>query len=78
MSSRGKYLATCEGDDYWTDPLKLQKQVDFLESNPEYVVCYHNINSVNENSEIIQASFIEQGSLRDYSQDELKKSYFYN
>jgi len=49
-NAKGKYIALCDGDDYWTDPHKLQKQVDFLEANPDFVICHHNMKIIYENS----------------------------
>jgi glycosyltransferase involved in cell wall biosynthesis len=49
--AKGKYIAICEGDDYWTDKTKLQKQVDFLDSNPDYSVCFHPVRVFFENKE---------------------------
>lgn len=45
---KGKYVALCEGDDYWIDNNKLQKQVDFLEANPNYSVCFHPVKFIYE------------------------------
>lgn len=54
----GKYIAFCEGDDYWIDPYKLQKQVDFMESHPKCTLCFHNAIVVNEEKNVINPSMI--------------------
>ena len=56
----GKYMIILEGDDYWTYEYKLQKQVDFLESNPEYIAVAHNMKMVDQNdNEKTKHSFLE-------------------
>lgn len=54
---RSRYVALCEGDDYWTDPLKLQKQVDFLESHPDFAICFHPVTVHWENGELPDSIF---------------------
>ena len=53
-----KYIALCEGDDYWTDPLKLQKQVDFLEEHQDYAICFHNVKVLDDNTGEIKKDWI--------------------
>lgn len=68
----GKYIAQCEGDDYWTDPNKLQMQVNFLEEHPEYVETGHNISVLSEKGYLTNhpASISHE---RVYTIDDLKK-----
>lgn len=64
---RGKYIALCEGDDYWIDSLKLQKQVDFLEANEDYSLCFHNA----------KIQFMRSGNFREWIMHEsLDKTIF--
>lgn len=51
-AARSKYIAYLDGDDFWTDPMKLKKQVRFLEKNPRYAGCYHNTLVVHEDQSI--------------------------
>ncbi len=67
---RGKYIALCEGDDYWTDPFKLQKQLDFLEENPEYSMCFHGARIINEINNSDTSLFMNLRD-KDYTSDEL-------
>ena len=55
-AAEGKYIALCEGDDYWVDALKLQKQVDSLESNPDYSIAWTNYSNL-KNGEITVNDF---------------------
>ncbi len=61
----GKYIAMCEGDDYWTDPLKLQKQIDFLENHKDFTVCYHDVEILTENPAVRENSQIKYKRDRD-------------
>lgn len=51
--SRGRYIAYCEGDDYWIDPKKLQKQIDFLNLNKDYSICFHRVFEQQDNHQVL-------------------------
>lgn len=70
---RGQYVALLDGDDYWTDPLKLQKQVDFLEENPEYVMCHHNAMIIDSAGDLVTGPDLPVSPQRDFSSEELIK-----
>ncbi|WP_440953189.1 glycosyltransferase family 2 protein [Methanococcoides sp. FTZ1] len=69
--AKGKYIAICEGDDYWTDPKKLQIQVAFLEENPDYVITYTAVEAFDENG--IIDTYVG-GALKDLSEEQLKRA----
>lgn len=70
-ASRGKYIAECEGDDYWIDPYKLQKQVDYMESHPECTLCFHNAEKVDVNKKYKCLVLSDKISQFDYNAGEM-------
>lgn len=77
FSARGKFIAFCEGDDFWKDPTKLQKQVDLLRSNSEIVLTYHSFIEVNKKGEPLRKELILQQPRQDITQENLKKLTFH-
>ncbi|MCY2686977.1 glycosyltransferase [Salinimicrobium sp. TH3] len=73
--ANGKYVAICEGDDFWGDPYKLQKQFSFMEQNLSYSICYHNYKILNANGQIISFSPKACPIKRDLKADELIFSF---
>ena len=70
LSARGKYIAWCDGDDYWIDANKLQKQVNFLEENEDCVIAFHDAKIVDKDNNVISYSCLNN-RINNYSKNEM-------
>lgn len=76
LKARGNYIALCEGDDYWTDPCKLQKQFDFLETNPEFALCFHPVKVIFEDRSKEESIYPADNDGKKFTLAELLKRNF--
>ena len=70
-NARGAYIAYCDGDDFWTDPEKLVKQVTFLEVNPSFVLTFHNTINVDQSGLVISEPYAPHDGKYEFSMEEL-------
>jgi glycosyltransferase involved in cell wall biosynthesis len=73
---RGQYVASCEGDDYWTSPHKLAKQVSFLEMHPECAVCFHNVEVIYEDQSQEPQNYCSSGQKEISGLEDILKGNF--
>ena len=75
LECKGEYVAMCEGDDYWTDSMKLQTQIDFLDNRPQYSGCFHNAKKVDDYGNVLDV--MHNGYMRDeYDFDKVVSRWF--
>lgn len=71
-----RYLALCEGDDFWQDENKLQKQIDFLEANPDYVLSCHDAIDIDTNGELSPTKRLSKNEMRSFTGEELQRGAY--
>jgi len=76
QACRGTYVATLDGDDYWIDPAKLQKQVDLLESRPDHAMCFHSAYVVRDDDALSAPVFRPRPQKSEYDLNDMLKYNF--
>jgi len=74
QACKGDYIATLDGDDYWTDPLKLQKQYGFLQANKAFKACCTDYTVINQDENIMQADYLKAKAREEYSLNDILQS----